>query len=758
MKLQNYILTVLCCATLLSCSSAKNGEDGDMDRFITSLMNKMTTHDKLGQLNLLTGGDLVSGSVMNSEVADLIRRQEAGGFFNVKGVTKIRELQRIAIEETELKIPLLVGADVIHGYETIFPIPLALSCSWDTLAIENMARISAIEAAAAGINWTFSPMVDICRDPRWGRIAEGNGEDPYLGSLMTKAYIRGYQGDLKNPDEILACVKHFALYGASEAGRDYNTVDMSRIRMYNEYLAPYRAAVDVGVGSVMSSFNLVDGIPATANHWLLTDLLRNEWKFKGLLVTDYNSIGEMDAHGIAPLKEASIRALNAGTDMDMVSAGFIGTLEESLREGKVTMERIDEACRRVLEAKYRLGLFQDPYKFSDTLRPAKEIFTAEHRAAAREIATKTFVLLKNESGLLPLKKSGKIALIGPMADARNNMCGTWSMNCPTDEHRTVLDGLKEATEGKAEILYAKGSNLYYDEELEKAAAGPRPLKHDNDARLLSEAMNVAARADVIVAAIGECSEMSGESPSRADLDIPDAQKDLLKALRKTGKPIVLLLFNGRPLTLEWEKENIPAILDVWFAGSEAGDAIADVLFGEVSPCGKLTTTFPRSVGQIPIFYNHMNTGRPDYNDHAFDRYISNYLDERNTPLFPFGYGLSYTQFEYSDLKLSSGVLPKGKSITAEVTVTNTGNYDGYEVVQLYLRDPYAEVSRPVKELKGFRRIFLKKGESSVVTFTLSDEDLKFYNSSLQYVYEPGTFEVMIGTNSRDVKKSSFEAE
>ena len=749
----------LCGITFFSCSESGGGKEVEMDRFVTDLMGKMTIREKLGQLNLPSGGDLVTGSVMNCELSDMIRKEEIGGFFNVKGIKKIYDLQRLAVEETRLKIPLIVGADVIHGYETIFPIPLALSCSWDTLAIQRMARISAIEASADGICWTFSPMVDICRDARWGRIAEGSGEDPYLGSLLAKAYVHGYQGDsMQGKDEILSCVKHFALYGASEAGKDYNTVDMSHLRMYNEYFAPYRAAVEAGVGSVMSSFNIVDGIPATANKWLLTDVLRDEWGFQGLLVTDYNSIAEMSIHGVAPLKEASVRALQAGTDMDMVSCGFLNTLEESLKEGKVTEAQIDAACRRVLEAKYKLGLFADPYKYCDTLRAEKELYTPEHRAVAREVAAETFVLLKNENHLLPLEEKGKIALIGPMADARNNMCGMWSMTCTPSRHGTLLEGIRSAVGDKAEILYAKGSNVYYDAEMEKGAVGIRPLERGNDQQLLAEALRTAARADVIVAAVGECAEMSGESPSRTNLEIPDAQQDLLKALVKTGKPVVLLLFTGRPLILNWESEHIPSILNVWFGGSETGDAVADVLFGKAVPCGKLTTTFPRSVGQLPLFYNHLNTGRPDPDNRVFNRYASNYLDESNEPLYPFGYGLSYTDFVYGDLQLSSETLPKNGNLTASVTVTNKGNHDGYETVQIYLRDIYAEVARPVKELKGFDRIFLKKGESREVKFVLTEDDLKFYNSGLQYIYEPGEFDVMIGTNSRDVQTKRFIAE
>ena len=749
-----------CCLCPENMQAAQQSEDSKMDQFISELMGKMTLREKLGQLNLPSGGDMTTGLVQNSPLADAIRKQEIGGFFNVMGVEKIRELQRIAVEETRLKIPLVVGMDVIHGYKTVFPIPLAMSCSWDTVAVSRAASIAAKEASADGISWTFSPMVDIARDARWGRIAEGNGEDPYLGAAMARAYVQGYQGNnLKKSDEhIMSCVKHFAFYGASESGRDYNLADMSRIRMYNEYMAPYRAAVEAGAGSVMSSFNTVDGVPATANKWLLTDLLRNEWGFNGLLVTDYNSIGEMNTHGVAPLKEATARALNAGTDMDMVSYGFLNTLEESLKEGTVTEERINEACRRVLEMKYRLGLFDDPYKYCQPERAKKDLFTKENRSVARQIAAETFVLLKNDNGVLPLKKQGRIALIGPMGDARNNMCGMWSGTCDTDQHGTLLEGLRAAVGSQAEILYAKGSNIYYDELTERGATGVRPLQRGDNKQLLEEALQTAAKADVIVAALGECSEMSGESASRTDIRIPDAQQDLLKALKATGKPVILLLFAGRPLDLTWEANNIPAILNVWFGGSETGDAVADVLFGKVSPSGKLTTTFPRSVGQVPIYYSQVNTGRPDPNPNEFNRFQSNYIDCRNDGLYPFGYGMSYTTFEYGEMRLSQEVMPKGGNIKVTVTVKNTGNYDADEIVQLYLRDCYADIARPVKELKGFQRISLKKGESREVTFTLTDEHLKYYNSELKYGYDPGDFQVMIGPNSRDVQTKTFKAE
>ncbi len=751
-KLTIFIISLL---AVLSCAGSSS--DMEMDRFIDELMEKMTLQEKLGQMSLPTGGDVVSGTVKSGLMSDLIRNEQLGGFLNVKGVDKIYEFQRMAVEETRLGIPLLVGADVIHGYETIFPIPLALSCSWNMESIERMARISAIEASADGVSWTFSPMVDICRDARWSRIAEGGGEDPYLGSLIGQAYVRGYQGDLKDNDEILACVKHFALYGASESGRDYNTVDMSEYRMFNGYFPPYKACVEAGAATAMSSFNLINGTPATADKWLLTDVLRDQWGFDGFLVTDYNSIKEMTAHGVAELKDASVRALKAGTDMDMVANGFLNTLEESLEEGLVSQKDIDLACRRILEAKYKLGLFENPYKYCDTLRAKTQLFTPEHRAEARRIAAETFVLMKNSDNILPLQAKGRIALIGPLADAQNQMCGNWSMGCKTDGHITLLDGLKRAVADRAEVLYAKGSNIYYDADLEKYASGIRRTVRGDDDSLLKEALDVAHRSDVIVAALGECSEMSGESPSRVDITIPDAQKDLLKALVNTGKPVILVLFTGRPLVLKWEDENVDAILNVWFAGSEAGDAIADVLLGKVNPSGKLTTTFPRSVGQLPMAYNVMNTGRPDSNDERFNRYASNYLDERNTPLYPFGYGLSYTQFSYGEMSLSSDVMAVGGEIEARITVTNTGDYDGCEIVQLYIRDVVASSARPVKELKGFKRIFLKKGESEEVCFRLTAEDLKFYDAELEHVCEPGDFSVMIGPNSRDIQHMTFTA-
>ena len=730
----------------------------DMDRFIDQLMKKMTLEEKIGQLNLPVTGEITTGQAKSSDVAKRIRNGEVGGLFNLKGVERIREVQRQAVEESRLGIPLLFGMDVIHGYETIFPIPLGLSCTWDMKAIEESARIAAVEASADGISWTFSPMVDVSRDPRWGRVSEGNGEDPFLGAAIARAMIRGYQGkDMSRNDEIMACVKHFALYGASEAGRDYNTVDMSRQRMFNEYMLPYQAAVEAGVGSVMASFNEVDGVPATGSKWLMTDVLRKQWGFDGFVVTDYTGINEMIDHGMGDQQTVAALALNAGVDMDMVSDAFSGTLKKSVEEGKVSAAAIDAACRRILEAKYKLGLFDDPYKYCDVNRPKKQIFTKEHRAIARKTASESFVLLKNE-GVLPLSKKGTIAVVGPLANTRSNMPGTWSVAAVLDNAPSLVEGLREVVGDRAKVVTAKGSNLIGDADYEKRATMfGRELHRDNrtDRELLDEALKVAAGADVIVAALGESSEMSGESSSRTNLEMPDVQRALLQELLKTGKPVVLVLFTARPLVLTWEEEHVPAILNVWFGGSEAAYAISDVLFGDVNPSGKLTATFPQNVGQIPLFYNHKNTGRPLQEGRWFEKFRSNYLDVSNEPLYPFGYGLSYTTFAYSDIHLSSTEMSADGELTATVTDTNTGSRDGAEVVQLYIRDLVGSVTRPVKELKGFEKIFLKAGESRKVSFSITPELLKFYNYDLQFVCEPGDFDVMIGGNSRDVKKARF---
>ena len=735
-----------------------HAQDAKMNAFITNLMSKMTLEEKIGQLNLPGAGDITTGQASSSDIGKKIKEGSVGGLFNIKSVEKIRAVQKVAVEQSRLKIPLIFGMDVIHGYETEFPIPLGLSCSWDVQEIENSARVAATEASADGICWTFSPMVDVSRDPRWGRISEGNGEDAFLGSQIAKAMVKGYQGDFSKNTNIMACVKHYALYGAAEGGRDYNTTDMSKVKMFNEYLPPYKAAVDAGAGSLMASFNEVDGVPATANKYLMTDVLRKQWGFKGFVVTDYTGIPEMIEHGLGDLQTVSALALKAGIDMDMVGEGFLTTLKKSLEEGKIMQLEIDNACRLVLEAKYKLGLFENPYKYCDEKRAATEIFTAGNKKIARETAADCFVLLKNQSNILPLKKSGTIALIGPLADAKENMNGTWSVAADFSKSISVLQGLKDAIGNNAKILYAKGSNLDSDSLFEEhATMFGKSLHRDNRSanEMLQEALNIAAQADFIVAAVGESAEMSGESSSRSNIEVPQIQKDLLKALLKTGKPVVLVLFTGRPLAIKWENDNVPAILNVWFGGSEAGHAIADVLFGDVNPSGKLSTTWPQNVGQVPLYYNHKNTGRPLPDGGWFQKFRSNYLDVSNDPVYPFGFGLSYTNFTYGDLKLSSKTLMGNQTLTATVTLTNNGTKDGKEVVQLYIRDLVGSITRPVKELKGFQKIFLKAGESKEVSFNITTDDLKFYNGDLKYDWEAGDFVIMVGGNSRDVKAAKM---
>jgi beta-glucosidase len=720
-----------------------------MKKFIDDLMSKMTLHEKIGQLNLMVAGDITTGGAMDTKVGSGVADGSIGGVFNVKGVDKIRALQDIAVKKTKHGIPLIVGMDVVHGYETIFPIPLALSASWDLQGIEHCAQISAKEASADGINWTYSPMVDIALDQRWGRVSEGAGEDPYLGSRIAETMVRGYQGDYSKNYNIMACLKHFALYGAVESGKEYNTVDMSKVRMYNQYLPPYKAAVEAGVGSVMSSFNLIDGVPATASNWLLNELLRNQWKFDGFVVTDYGSIGEMEAHGLGDLKSNSAMALKAGTDMDMCSQGFIKTLEQSVNDGSVSVSDIDTACRRVLEAKYKLGLFKDPYKYLDSKRRKKDIFTQENRNEARKMATETFVLLKNKNNVLPLKHTQKVALIGPLADSRINMAGTWCVAYTPDKYSTLREIMKPD-------YYAQGSNVYADEATQKAGEFGKAIKRVNDEQALKEALDAAKNADVIVAALGETAEMSGECASRSDLSLPDVQKNLLKNLVATGKPVVLLNFSGRATEMKWESENVDAIMNVWFGGSETASAICDVLYGDANPSGKLTVSMPQATGQEPLYYNHLPTGRPvAENAKTFAKYASNYLDVRNDALYPFGYGLSYTTYSYSDIHLSSNQMSRDGSIKATVTVTNTGTRDGDEIVQLYIHDKVASISRPVRELKGFKRIHLNAGESKDVSFDITPDLLKFYDANLKEVLEPGQFDLMIGASSINNKTTLF---
>ncbi|RYY15938.1 MAG: beta-glucosidase BglX, partial [Cytophagaceae bacterium] len=639
-------------------------------------------------------------------------------------------------------------------------IPLGLAATWDLPAIERGAHIAGQEAAADGINWVYSPMVDIARDPRWGRVAEGAGEDPYLGAQIARAMVHGYQGptnDLTRPDNVMACLKHFALYGAAEAGRDYNTTDMSRQRMYNEYLPPYQAAVAAGVGSVMSSFNDVNGIPATANKWLMTDLLRKQWGFLGFVATDYTAINELEAHGLGDDKKVSELALNAGIDMDMVGEIFLNNLAKNLKEGTVKQADVNQACRRVLEAKYRLGLFQDPYRGVSEARARQVLMQPAFVQAARDIARRSLVLLKNDNQTLPLKNTVNIAVVGPLADRPLDMIGSWSGAGDGKQAISILQGIKNVGGSTIRVAYAHGANVTDDDQLIQRLnehggqldIDPRPADVQ-----IAEAVQAAQNAEIVVAVVGESQGMTGEAASRADLGLPGRQLDLLKALKATGKPLVVVLCNGRPLTLPWENDNASAILETWFSGSQAGNAVADVLFGVYNPSGKITMTFPRAVGQVPIYYNHKSTGRP-YAGGLLDKYKSRYLDLPNDPLYFFDFGLSYSTFTYSKPTVSKASIGAGQGLDVAVTVQNTGQRDGEEVVQLYLRDVVGSSTRPVQELKGFQKVLLKAGESRPVTFHLNPDDLRFYNDDLQWVAEPGEFEVMTGGNSRDVQKTSF---
>ena len=751
---------IVCFLTSSSQIMHSQSKEQKMNAFITDLMSKMTVEEKIGQLNLSSPpGDIKTGEAVSPDAEKYIVEGKLGAVLNMSTLERIKKTQEIAVKKSRMKIPLLFGMDVIHGYKTVFPIPLALSATWNMDLIKKSAQIAASEASADGINWTYSPMVDIARDPRWGRVAEGSGEDPYLGSQIAKAMVTGYQGeDLSANKSILACVKHFALYGAPDAGRDYNTVDMSRLRMYNEYFPPYKAAVEAGVGSVMTSFNEVDGIPATGNKWLMTDVLRKQWGFNGFVVTDFTAIHEMIDHGLGDSQEVAALALKAGTDMDMVGEDYLKTLKKSVEEGKVSVTDIDTACRRILEMKYKLGLFQDPFKYVNAKRNKTEIYTPENRAIARKIATESFVLMKNNDQVLPLKSDKKIALIGPLADNKENMHGTWTVMGDPSKAVTLLQGIKAKVPN---VLYAKGANITDNLKLAKNVyvldEKATKVSEETPKQLLDKAVETAKNADIIVLAIGEAAEMTGECSSKTHITIPENQIVLLDAMKSLNKPIIVVLFTGRPLDLTNVIEKPDALLNVWFAGSEAGDAITDVLFGDVNPSGKITATFPRTLGQVPIFYNYKNTGRPIKNDEGnFEKYRSNYLDERNEPLFPFGFGLSYTTFDYSDISLNSKSLEGNQTLKATITITNSGKYDGAETVQLYIKDVVGSITRPVKELKGFQKIFLKAGESKTITFDITTELLKFYNSDLVYDWESGDFEIMIGKNSNNVKKETIK--
>lgn len=761
-QLQKALLLLSMAITMAAQAQVKTTGQAEakMNSFISALMQKMTIDEKIGQLNLPSIGFDVTGPILSKDVESKIRNGQVGGVFNTFTPNAVRKLQDIAVKETRLKIPLLFGYDVIHGHKTIFPIALGLSCTWDSVLIEKSARVAAREATADGLNWTFSPMVDIARDPRWGRVSEGAGEDYWLGSIVARSMVRGYQGnnnDLRKDDAIMACVKHFALYGAAEAGRDYNIVDISPLKMYQYYLPPYKAAIDAGAGSVMSSFNEINGVPATANKWLMTDLLRRQWGFKGLVVTDYTAVSELINHGIGKdLYEVSGQALAAGIDMDMVSEGFLQHLKKLLQNGKVTRQQIDNACRRILEAKYKLGLFDDPYRHLSQERATTEILSNDNREAAFNIARHSMVLLKNDKQTLPLKAGATIALIGPLADDQRDMIGSWSAAGDWTKTTTIRAAMTENAHGtNGRILYAKGANITDDKDLIKQLN-----QHDgrittdslSPQQLIEQAVQTTRLADVVVAVLGESQGMTGEAACRSNIGLPGNQQELLKALAATGKPIVLVLMNGRPLTLEWEDAHVQSILEAWFPGSEGGHAITSVLTGGYNPSGKLTMTFPRNVGQIPIYYSAKNTGRPmDPNN----KYSSKYLDVPNTPLYPFGFGLSYTSFKYNAPRLSQSSYAPGDKIQVMVHVSNTGDYDGEETAQLYVRDMVSAITQPLKVLRGLQKVYLKKGESREISFFLTVDDLKFYNASLQRVYEPGEFKVFVGGSSQDVQEASF---
>ncbi|UII33562.1 beta-glucosidase BglX [Fulvivirga ulvae] len=739
--IKRFLFAGIVCLSVAACTKEEKSKTSEADAFIDSLINEMTLEEKIGQMTLYTSGWDVTGPTLNENYKEELKAGRVGALFNAHTVAYNTDLQKIAVEETRLGIPLLFGYDVIHGHRTIFPIPLAEACTWNMEIIKETARLSAKEAAASGLNWTFNPMVDISRDPRWGRVAEGSGEDPYLGSLIARARVQGYQGDdLSDPFTLMACVKHFAAYGAAQAGRDYHTVDMSDRVLRETYLPPYKAAIDAGAATVMTSFNEVDGVPASGNKYLLTEILRDEWDFDGFVVTDYTSINEMVPHGVvANEKEAAELAVNAGVDMDMQGSVFNDHLQKLVEEGKVEEKRIDEAVRKILEMKWKLGLFEDPYHYLDEAREKEVLFSKELMDHSLAVAKESIVLLKNDpvngKKLLPVSKEVKsIALIGPLGDNQQDLLGTWHASGDAGKVVTVLQGLKNEFPD-AKITYAQGAGFSGD-----------------DRKGFSEAVDVARKADLVIMALGENYQQSGEAASRSEIGLPGVQQELLEAVNKTGKPIVALVMAGRPLTIEWIDKNIPAVVNTWHLGTMAGQAIAEVLSGKYNPSGKLTMTFPRNVGQIPIFYNMKNTGRPFQ---AENKYTSKYIDVPNEPLYPFGYGLSYTTFTYNGLKLSKTEVTGNDSLEVEVTVENTGEYAGEEVVQLYIQDLVGSVTRPVKELKGFKKISLKPGESKLVQFTINPGDLKFYTRDMSFKAEPGDFMVTVGPNAAEGNTIKF---
>jgi len=708
---------------------------------VDSVLSLMTQDEKIGQLVQFSGGWDTGAQSTKPKTGseELIAQGKIGSFLNIIGAQTTKDLQKIAVEKSRMKIPLIFGLDVIHGFRTTFPVPLAEASSWDPALVQKSARMQAIEASSAGIHWTFNPMVDIARDPRWGRIVEGSGEDPFLGSSMSAARVKGYQGnDLSANNTIAACLKHFAGYGGAEGGRDYNTVDFSERTFRDVYLKPFKAGVDAGAATLMASFNEIGGVPSSSNRQLLTNILRDEWKFDGFVVSDWNSIGELIPHGVAKdLKQAGELAINAGLDMDMEASAYTKHLGELIAEGKVSMQTVDESVRRVLRIKFRLGLFDDPYKYCDTEREKNSVLTKEMRDVSHESAQKSIVLLKNENELLPLVKGKKkIAVIGPLGNSTLDPLGPWNQQGDAKQVVSLLQGIKNKLGGDAKIIFEEGCSL-----------------SGNEKDRFPKAVEAANQSDIVILAVGESLDMSGEARSRATLDLPGVQQELAEEIYKTGKPIIAVVMNGRPLTITWLNEHVSSILETWFLGVEAGNAIADVLFGDFNPSGKLPVTFPKYVGQVPMYYNHKNSGRPH---NPKDNYTSYYFDYSNSPLYPFGYGLSYTKFLYSNLKLSAKKISTSDQLNISVDVKNNGLYDGDEVVQLYVRDLVGSVTRPVKELKGFQKISIKKGETKKVEFTLTNEDLKFYNLDMNFVSEPGMFNVFVGTNSVECLEDEFE--
>lgn len=705
---------------------------------IEVFLKKMTLEEKIGQLSLFASEWDITGPALNSNYKQLIKNGRVGAILNANSVDYIKTLQRMAVEESRLKIPLLFGYDVIHGFCTIFPIPLGQAASWDLNAIEKADQIAAMEASAEGINWTFAPMVDIARDPRWGRVSEGAGEDTWLASQIAKARVHGFQGNgYGDGRHILACVKHYAAYGAAQSGRDYNTVDMSPVSLYEYYLPPYKACVDAGVSSVMTSFNEINGTPSTANRWLLTDLLRKDWGFNGFVVTDFTAINELINHGVAAdLESAAELALNAGVDMDMEGSTFLDYLPDLLNDKKVNIDHIDEAVRYILRAKVQLGLFDDPYRFCDRHREQTEIMTKESLDFARKLVSECCVLLKNDNHTLPVPPTVKtLAVIGPLADARKEMMGNWIAAGNWEKCVTLIEGIRNKCGGSVKVVYEKGCNI-----------------NDKDLTGIELAVKLAREADYVILALGESGNMTGEAASRSDIDLPGVQNQLADAVIKAGKPTAVVLFNGRPLAISRLNEIAPAILETWFGGTQAGNGITDVLFGNVNPSGKITMSFPRNTGQIPIYYNAKNTGRPYNPDQPDEKYVSRYIDCPNSPLYPFGFGLSYTSFSYSGIK----AIVQGNTVTVSSNVTNTGDSDGEEIVQLYIQDKVGSITRPVKELKGFRKLLIRKGETVNVSFTLTTDDLSFYHTDLKKYWEPGEFNAFVGGSSAEVISASFK--